>query len=350
MSSENNKIVWIDFDNSPHVLFFNPIIKELEKLGINVIVTARDFAQVLVLVALFKIEVTIIGKHYGKNLLLKLIGTTFRSLQLAKFILKKKPDFALSHGSRSQFLAAKFLGIKTGLALDYEYIKLFPFLVTDIIYFPKMISEDQVKMKHKEIFQYNGIKEDIYVPSFKPSNNPEIRNYFNSISQNIIILIRPPATLAHYYTQKSKDLFEYLLQHLSTLTNIKVIFAPRTKDQENEIKQVWRNQFVSGRFSFLSFVMNGLDLIWNSDLVISGGGTMIREAAALNVPAYSTFGSQIGAVDHYLEFKGRLIMLRDQTDLKEKLKIKKRNHQYNSIKYDCKVLSQFVNKTCDILN
>lgn len=350
MSSENNKIVWIDFDNSPHVLFFNPIIKELEKLGINVIVTARDYAQVLDLVALFKIEATIIGKHYGKNFILKLVGSIYRSLQLAKFIYKKKPDFALSHGSRSQFLAAKLLGIKTGLALDYEYIKLFPFLVTDIIYFPKMISKDRVKMKHKEIFQYSGIKEDVYVPSFRPSNNQEIQNFFNSISQNIIITIRPPATLAHYYTQKSKNLFEYLLKHLSTLPNIKVIFTPRSKDQESEIKEVWQNQFISGRFSFLSFVMNGLDLIWNSDLVISGGGTMIREAAALNVPAYSTFGSQIGAVDHYLEFEGRLILLRNQTDIKEKIKIEKRNHQYSYIENDDKVLSQFVNKTCDILN
>lgn len=26
MSSENNEIVWIDFDNFPHVLFFNQII------------------------------------------------------------------------------------------------------------------------------------------------------------------------------------------------------------------------------------------------------------------------------------------------------------------------------------
>ena len=140
MSSENNKIVWIDLDNSPHVLFFNPIIKELEKLGTDVIVTARDFAQVSDLVALFEIETTIIGKHYGKNFLLKLVGIIFRSFQLTKFIFKKKPDFALSHGSRSQFLTAKLLGIKTGLALDYEYIKLFPFLAADIIYFPKMIS------------------------------------------------------------------------------------------------------------------------------------------------------------------------------------------------------------------
>ena len=154
--------------------------------------------------------------------------------------------------------------------------------------------------------------------------------------ETVIITVRSPAVLAHYYSEKSSYLFEFLIKYLSKLDNIKVIFTPRTKDQENEIKQVWQNQFMSGCFSFLNFAMNGLDLIWNSDLVISGGGTMIREAAALNVPAYSTFGSQIGAVDHYLESIGRLIVLRDENDIKNKIKIEKRNHQYNSVKNDCK--------------
>ncbi len=90
--------------------------------------------------------------------------------------------------------------------------------------------------------------------------------------ETVIITVRSPAVLAHYYSEKSSYLFEFLIKYLSKLDNIKVIFTPRTKDQENEIKQVWQNQFMSGCFSFLNFAMNGLDLIWNSDLVISGGG------------------------------------------------------------------------------
>ena len=37
--------IWIDLENSPHVLFFRPIIEELEKLGLPIFVTARDCAQ-----------------------------------------------------------------------------------------------------------------------------------------------------------------------------------------------------------------------------------------------------------------------------------------------------------------
>ena len=48
--------IWIDFDNSPHVLFFDPIITELQKYGYEVVVTARDYAQVIELCKLFNIK------------------------------------------------------------------------------------------------------------------------------------------------------------------------------------------------------------------------------------------------------------------------------------------------------
>jgi hypothetical protein len=51
------------------------------------------------------------------------------------------------------------------------------------------------------------------------------------------------------------------------------------------------------------------------DLVISSGGTMLREAAFLGVPAYSILRSQIGQVDRYLETLGRLTILESAEDL-----------------------------------
>jgi hypothetical protein len=38
--------IWIDIDNTPHVPFFIPIIRELEKRGHSVVVTASDAFQV----------------------------------------------------------------------------------------------------------------------------------------------------------------------------------------------------------------------------------------------------------------------------------------------------------------
>ena len=56
-------------------------------------------------------------------------------------------------------------------------------------------------------------------------------------------------------------------------------------------------------------------LIAHSDLVISAGGTMNREAVALGVPVYTTFEGRLGAVDERLIAEGRLRKLRDPTQI-----------------------------------
>ena len=47
MKKNSKKLIWIDFDNSPHVLFFDPIIIKLKEKGVETLITARDFAQVI---------------------------------------------------------------------------------------------------------------------------------------------------------------------------------------------------------------------------------------------------------------------------------------------------------------
>lgn len=347
MNKKNQRTIWIDFDNSPHVLFFNPIIKELEKRDIKVSITARDFAQVKQLVELFDIKAEIIGKHFGKNFLFKLLGIIVRSLQLMPFAIKNRPNLALSHGSRAQFLAAKILGIKTGIALDYEYIQMFPFLKADVVFAPKMIKKEKITLKYKKIFQFDGIKEDVYVPYHRSSDRG--LEFLESQKQKIIILIRPPAELAHYYSEKSKNNFETLLKYLSSRNNLLVVFTPRTKEQGVNIRANWSSEFESGKFCVPEKVVNGLDLINSADLVISGGGTMIREAAAMGIPAYSTFGSQIGAVDKYLEENGRLILLQSEDDIENKLKLIKRENRANKANVNNDVLPALINKICKII-
>lgn len=70
--------------------------------------------------------------------------------------------------------------------------------------------------------------------------------------------------------------------------------------------------------------VDGLNLIWFSDLVVSGGGTMNREAAALEIPVYSIFRGRIGAVDRYLADSGRLVLLESVEDVKTKIQLKRR--------------------------
>ena len=52
-------------------------------------------------------------------------------------------------------------------------------------------------------------------------------------------------------------------------------------------------------------------LIALADLVVSAGGTMNREAAALGVPVYTTYGGRLGGVNEALIREGRLVPLSD---------------------------------------
>jgi predicted glycosyltransferase len=62
--------------------------------------------------------------------------------------------------------------------------------------------------------------------------------------------------------------------------------------------------------------LDGANLIAASDLVISAGGTINREAAALGVPAASIYAGKWAAVDEELVNEGRLQRISNATELR----------------------------------
>jgi predicted glycosyltransferase len=66
-------------------------------------------------------------------------------------------------------------------------------------------------------------------------------------------------------------------------------------------------------------------LIAASDLVISAGGTINREAAALGVPAASIYAGKWAAVDEELVNEGRLRRIASAADLSSLVIEKKRS-------------------------
>ncbi|MCP4990669.1 MAG: DUF354 domain-containing protein [Colwellia sp.] len=112
------KKVWIDLDNSPHVVFFKPIIAELQKRCYQVVLTARDCFQVCGLADSFNMRYKLIGRHYGEIKLLKVLGTFLRSFKMILFVLKNKPTVVLNHGSRKATLTANILGVPSIAIID----------------------------------------------------------------------------------------------------------------------------------------------------------------------------------------------------------------------------------------
>ena len=321
------KKIWIDLDNSPHVPFFAPIIRELETRGHSLLVTARDFAQVRQLVELLHLKCKIIGRHYGKNTLYKIAGVAIRASQLASVVWRARPDLAISHGSRAQLLLSALLRVPSVDISDYEYATDFKGIRPNWIITPEIIPSSCWPVPEQCVLHYPGIKEDVYVPKFVPDQSLLAR--LNVPEKAILVTLRPPASHAHYHNPESDSLFAEVVNWLLAHDDVITVLLPRTQQQENEIRGQWGTYFAAGKLLVPSGAVDGLNLIWHSDLVISGGGTMNREAAALNVPVYSTFRGKIGAIDQYLVEQKRLILIESVGDIRGRISLEKRNKQMN---------------------
>jgi len=338
--------IWIDLDNSPHVPFFAPIIEELENQGHTVLVTARDCFQVCDLADLLSVRYRRIGRHYGKNMFLKLAGLGIRALQVSATVFNEKPDLAVSHGSRSQLLAAKVLGVPAVTIGDYEFAKLFAVVRPNWLIVPQVIPDDAVRSFKTKLLKYPGIKEDVYAPKFKPQS--AIIEELGLKGGKIVVTVRPPATEAHYHVPESDQLFEAVLNFLSERSDVRLVVLPRNQRQGERIRQARTQLFESGKAIIPQHVVDGLNLVWHSDLVISGGGTMNREAAALGVPVYSMFRGRIGAVDQYLVGTGRMTLLESVEDVYRKLVVRHRDHKHNRIHENGAALQTIVSHLVDI--
>ncbi|HTR65486.1 MAG TPA: DUF354 domain-containing protein [Terriglobales bacterium] len=318
------KKIWIDLENSPHVPFFKPIIEELENRGHSVILTARDCFQVCELADLFAMEYKRIGRHYGKHTLAKLAGLAIRVLQMTPMVLREKPDLALSHGSRSLFLLSSLLRIPTLTIFDYEHSKWPSLFKPTWVMVPEVMPDSAVVgIGRDHLLRYPGIKEDVYAPAFQP--DPTLRRRLGLGESDLVITIRPPANEAHYHNPESELLLDAVFEFLGERPEAKAVLVPRTGKQGNELRRRWPQLFDSRQVFIPEHVVDGLDLIWASDLVISGGGTMNREAAALGVPVYSIFRGRIGAVDRYLEGAGRLTLIESAEEVRRKLQLTRRS-------------------------
>jgi predicted glycosyltransferase len=341
------KKVWIDIDNSPHVPFFLPIIKELENRGAEVVLTARDIYQVCELLKFFKLPCKVVGGHYGKNKVFKVLGNCLRSAQLLPTAAWQRPDVALSHGSRAQVLACKALGIPTIMMHDYEHSTKTGFVEPDWTFMPDVIPDGLMSKQSGRTLKYPGLKEDVYVPRFRP--DPSVLNVLGVSPSSLLVTLRPPATEAHYHNPEAEQLFAETLRLLAEKPNTRAVALPRNGKQAAELRKQWAHLIASGSLIIPETPVDGLNLIWFSDLVVSGGGTMNREAAALGVPVYSVFRGKIGAVDQYLADNGRLTLLESVEDVRTKIKLVRWNRPANPENTNRPALMSIVDSVAAIL-
>ena len=316
---------------------FAPIIRHYRERGIEVFLTARDHSQTIELLELhgFADKYTVVGSHYGKSKFHKVRGLLVRAKQLISHIknLQKPISVAVSHGSRSMVLAAKWLKIPVVTMYDYEFTETRIFnRFSDIVLVPDHIPDtvlDEINLPIAKRRKYPGIKEELYVKDFLPV--PEFRSQFlkqhNADENSILDVLRPPATTANYHSEKSEVLLDDILHFLLNTHDVFTVIVPRTAEQAENLRNSIANVPDSdGRFAILNEAVDGLQLAYTSDLLISGGGTMNREAALLGLPVYSIFAGRQGALDRQMETEGLITFIRDARDL-SKISLEHRDRQ-----------------------
>ncbi|HST50625.1 MAG TPA: DUF354 domain-containing protein [Pyrinomonadaceae bacterium] len=318
--------IWIDLANSPHVPFFRALVSEFRGRGHEVETTARRFAQTVELAEAAQLAPTIIGGHGGGKLSGKAGNLFGRAWELARWARGRKFDLAVGHNSYSQVLSARLAGLRAVTLMDYEHqpANHLAFRLASRVVVPEAFPEDALRRfgaRASKVRRYSGIKEDVYLADFAPDPKfaARLRERFGvDAVRDALVVVRPPAREALYHRFEN-ELFEELLARLLASPRAKVMLLARGDAQRESLVA----RFRSDNLIVPREVLDGSNLVAAADLVVSAGGTMNREAAALGVPAATVYAGRWAAVDERLVREGRLKRIASREDL-EGLRVEKK--------------------------
>jgi uncharacterized protein len=306
--------VWIDIDNPPQVRCMLPLACRFEEAGHDVLLTARSYGDTFAILRSEGATFEPIGSSFGKGMPRKLYGLAKRTRQLIALLKRQsvRPDLVVT-GSRSATLAARKLGISSFVIIDYEYVNLFVYRLSGShIVHPDVIDGaalERQRIPRKRLMPFDGLKEDIAFAdvdlfAVKP------HEFGNGDGSSPRVLFRPPAEESHYYRSEAREFAIELLRFLAA-EGARVVFSPRYSQQVAYLDEIpaWLEEPIILREP-VPFVA----LLKGVDAVVSAGGTMLREAAYLGLPAYSIFRGDIGGVDRYLASIDRLSLLETPAD------------------------------------
>jgi predicted glycosyltransferase len=301
--------VWIDVTAPAHVLVFRPLIRILRERGAEVEVTARSYAQTLELLELHGIEAEVFGRHGGRSRLGKARALTSRLRELRRWAKGRAFDHALAHGSHELTITARRVGVPNSTTFDYEFAWLQHQLglraATHVVV-PDAIPPQRLErygVRPPKLRQYPGLKEEYYLADFEP--NPTVVESLAIDPARTLVVVRTPPDVSLYH-RRSNPLFPQVLEHLGRQEELQAVVLPRTKEQGAYVRSLGLPAVVVPEHA-----VDAQSLIAVCDLVVSAGGTMNREAAALGVPVFTTFGGRLGGVDEELIRQGRLVPITD---------------------------------------
>lgn len=311
--------VWVDITNSPQVAFFRPFLSLLQREGHEVRVSTREFAQTIELLAAAGVEHDVVGPgHGGRSLGGKAQATAGRLRALRRWARRQRFDVALAHASYELPLTARSLGVPSSYAFDYEFARVQHGLgcrAAQRVVVPEAIPPDRLRplgASDRKTRRYAGLKEEYYLSDFEP--DPSVVTSLGLDPARVLVVVRTPPEVSLYHRHGS-PLFEQVLRRLGDDDSLTAVVLCRTPPQRTAVAGLKLPSLVVPERA-----VDAQSLVAASDLVVSAGGTMNREAVALGIPVYTTFAGRLGAVDEALIRSGRLRLLRSAAELRPERK------------------------------
>src|SRR5262245_32117000 len=240
------------------------------------------------------------------------MGGRLRALR--GYALGRGFDIALAHASHELPLVARSVGIPSSYAFDYEFARVqhgFGCRAAHRVVVPDAIPQDRLDRlgaRDSKVRRYPGLKEEYYLHGFAPDNG--VLDELGLAADHLLVVARTPPDVSLYH-REANPLFGDVLERLGRDPDVRAVVLPRTAEQRAEIAGRELPSVVVP-----DHAVDAQSLVALSDLVVSAGGTMNREAVALGVPVYTTFAGRLGAVDTALVEEGRLRVLSSAEDIR----------------------------------
>jgi predicted glycosyltransferase len=280
---------------------FYALISQLEHEGHGVFITSRPLANTIELLDQKGMPHQIVGKHYGKRMLGKLLGYPIRVIQLWQYLKDKKIDLAVSQSSFHSPLAAKLLGIPSIYTNDNEHAlgNLPSFFFATNILLPERFNLNAFSKSaiiRRKISYYPGVKEGIYLWRMSKSN--KLKD-ISTKSARLKLYIRPEPSTAQYYNGKQNFMDDLINELSSTFT---IFILPRSQEQINH--------YLSDSFKGITVAEKPIsfeEIANDCDLFIGAGGSMTRELAMIGIPTISVYQAELLEVDKLLIENGLML-------------------------------------------
>ena len=304
--------VWVDLTNPAHVIVLRPLVQLLEAGGHEVTLTARPLSHTTELLDAWGHPYTAIGHHGGASRVGKALAAGSRTAQAFAFARGKRFDYGLAHGSTDLPPVGRLLRIPNTTMFDYEWARLqheFNCRLATRVLVPDAIPAERLEpygARPPKLVQYPGLKEEYYLGDFKPDES--VLGELGLDPSRVIAVVRTAPSYALYLGGSENELLPRVLRRLLG-EEAQVVVLARTDDQRRALREL------EGSLIVPEHAVDGRSLAALADLVVSAGGTMIREAAVLGTPVWSIFEGRLGAVDELLIAEGRVHFLRDPGEL-----------------------------------